>query len=112
MSAEPNPDLSKIRGWLLVCIVVLVPHGVGPFVALLTFDREALGGTLATVTLVVTGSGNLLGIALILSRNRLAPLFFTVYPPTLLLLTLLIPDLPAIVNARMAADLVDRRRLA
>jgi hypothetical protein len=52
---------------------------------------------------VVTAVGNLSGIYLILSRNRVAPAFFTLYPPLLVVLTLLEPNLLATANARLAA---------
>jgi hypothetical protein len=67
--------------------------------------REAAGiHGLGLVLLVVTAAGNLSGICLILSRNRVAPAFFTLYPPLLVVLTLLLePNLLETVNARLAA---------
>ncbi len=103
MTERSRTDLSKIRGWLLVCVLILVPHGVGAILLLLLLDSTALGGTLGTATLVVTAAGNLSGILLVLSRNRIAPAFFTLYLPALLVLNLSDPDLLGTFNARLAA---------
>lgn len=103
MTARTCSDLNEIRGWLLVCVLILVPHAVGATLALLFLDHSALGGTLGLVTLVVIAVGNLSGIFLVLSRSRIAPVFFTVYPVFLLVLTLPDSDLLGTANARLAA---------
>jgi hypothetical protein len=103
LSPSAVRDLAKIRGWLLVFAVILIPHGVGSLFVLLSPEFRGAESALGLGTLVVTAAGNLSGIVLILSRNRLAPAFFTLYPPLLLLLNLLHPDLLATANARLAA---------
>jgi hypothetical protein len=107
MTPSPSRDLSKIRGWLLFFVVILIPHGLGaPFgIALeLPLDQPVSGmDVLRVTTLAVIAVGNLLGVFLILSRNRIAPAFFTLYPLLLVLLYLLDPDPIATVNARLAA---------
>jgi hypothetical protein len=66
-------------------------------------DHSALAGTLGLVTLVVIAVGNLSGIFPVLWRSRIAPVFFTVYPVFLLVLTLLDSDLLGTANSRLAA---------
>lgn len=109
--AEPDavslPDLAKVRGWLLVFTILLLPHGVGaPFL----LSRQLSMGppvsgpeVLALASLAVTAFGNLAGVFLVLTRNRMAPAFFTIYLPLLMCLLLLDPDPIATANARLAA---------
>jgi len=94
-----------VRGWLLVFVAILIPHGLSSVVALFLPGLREVAGIhgLGLVVLGVTAVGNLSGIYLILSRNGLAPIFFTLYPPLLLSLNLLEPNLLARVNARLAA---------
>jgi len=91
-------DLSKIRGWLLVICIVLVPHIVTsallltrsmPIVISLSVE------TLRIVTQAVMLVGHITGLILIVRRNRYTPAYFTLYLPLLLLLTLADPDLAA-----------------
>lgn len=96
-------ELNTIGGWLLVMVLLLVPHTVGAPLGLVLFDGPALGGTLGAATLLVTAVGGLSGILLAFSRHRFAPAFFTLYPPLLLALNLMQPDLLGLANARLAA---------
>ena len=105
MTEGPARSLSRVRGWLLVFVVLLVPHLVSSLFILASSEFRAAAGIegLSLVTLALTAAGNLSGIVLILTRNRYAPVFFTVYPPALLFLTLLSPSLVDAANARLAA---------
>lgn len=105
MSPGSPEDLGKIRGWLLVMVVILIPHGVGGLMALFSpeFRTAAQIGSNGMALLVFTVVGNLAGILLIFTRHRLAPVFFTVYLPILFGSIFLERDLLASVNARLGA---------
>ena len=98
-----DQDLNRIRGWLLLFLLLLVPHGVGSWVLLLLPDIRAAETALGIATLLVTGAGNLTGFLLIVQRRRITPAFFSLYLPLLLALNLLNPDLVGTANARLAA---------
>jgi hypothetical protein len=98
-----DKNLNRVRGWLLVFVVILVPHGVRATLMLFSPELRSVETSMGLATLGVTAIGNLLGIALILSKHRWAPAFITLYLPLLLVLNLLNPDLVGTVNARMGA---------
>jgi hypothetical protein len=98
-----DKNLNLVRGWLLVFVVILVPHAVRATLMLFSPELRGVETSLGLATLGVTAIGNLLGIALVLSKHRLAPPFFTLYLPLLFILNLLHPDLVGTVNARTAA---------
>lgn len=101
-------ELDKIRGWLLLWVIVLIPHGVGaPILLVRQLSQSGWGpesDSLGLALLVFGGIGNLAGIFLILTRSRIAPAFFTLYPPLLLVLTLSAGDLTGTIEARLAAQ--------
>jgi hypothetical protein len=101
--AVTDKNLNRVRGWLLVFVVILVPHTVRASLMLFSPELRSVEAPLGLATLGVTAMGNLLGITLVLSKHRWAPAFITVYLPFLLVLNLLNPDLVGTVNARMAA---------
>ena len=96
---------SPLRGWPLVFAALLVPSGIGSMAAVFLPGFRAAAGIhgFGLAVLCLTALGNLGGVFLVLGRSRWAPKFFTYYPPMLLGLTLLIPDLLGSVNARLAA---------
>jgi hypothetical protein len=98
----PDENLNRVHGWLLVFVVILLPHAVRASLMLFSPEARAVETSLGLATLGITAAGNLLGIFLILSRSRFAPLFFTLYLPLLFVMNLLIPDLVGTVNARLA----------
>jgi len=107
MARERDPGLHKIRGWLLLFTILLVPHAVGSLALLL---RQLQTGTLnsgpallGAVTLGVTAVGNFTGLALILRRSPTAPAYFTLYLPLLVVLFFLDPDPVATINARLTS---------
>jgi hypothetical protein len=102
-SAVTDKNLNRVRGWLLVFVVILVPHGVRATLMLFSPELRSVETPLGLATLGVTAIGNLLSIALVLSKHRWAPAFITLYLPLLLVLNLLNPDLVGTVNARMGA---------
>lgn len=110
-AARPSRNLRHVQGptpagvWILACAILLIPGGVCSLLALFFPQlREAAGiHGFSLAILVLTAIGNLGGVCLILGRSRFAPAFFTVYPSVLLLLNLLLPDLLAAANKRLAA---------
>lgn len=84
-------------------LLLLLPHGVGSLVLLSSPAIHAVETGLGSVTLLVTGAGNLLGFFLILRRHPITPSYFSLYLPLLLALNLLNPDLVGTANGRLAA---------
>ena len=89
---EGSPrDLSRVRGWLLLFAVALVPHLVIAIVILThsgLMDLTVFGW----INLVVQLIGGSAGLVLIIARSRVAPAYFTLYIPFLVVLFLLDPD--------------------
>jgi hypothetical protein len=105
MDPQSPEDLGKVRGWLILMVVVLIPHGVGGVMALFSpeFRAAAQIGSSGLALLVFTVVGNLAGILLIVTRSRVAPVFFTLYLPILFGSIFLERNLLTSVNARLAA---------
>jgi hypothetical protein len=103
MSATTAPvlDLNRIRGWLLLFAVALIPHIVlgvlnafGSWQAL-TLPSGTGSETAEWLRFVASSTvalGNTAGLLLILTRHRYAPAYFTLYLPCLFLLFFIDPD--------------------
>jgi len=97
--------LAKVRGWLLVFTVLLIPHIVLSALILVNSWPLPAGASLSPpgwgiehlrlITQLITLVGHTTGVALIVIRHRYAPAFFTLYIPVLFLLFLLDPDIMA-----------------
>jgi hypothetical protein len=95
-------DLTRIRGWLLVFCIMLVPHIVlapliliqsWPIVSAPSADPSIVSlERTRMLTQAVILIGNSVGLALILTRSRYAPAYFTVYLLLSPLLILADPD--------------------
>ena len=109
MRHESLTEFGKVRGWLVVFLVVLVFHGLTSLAALFVPGLRAMAGVRGSDLMILGCSavGSLAGIFLILTRNRAAPLFFTVYPPLLLGVNLVLPGFRDAVHARLGAILGD-----
>ena len=103
LGAAVSREQDRIGGWLLVFLLALFPHCIGSFASLMVLGPEAWGGRYGFSVLLVTGFGNLVGILLILTKNRWAPAFFMIYLPGLVALNLLYPDVVGTANMRLAA---------
>ncbi len=97
MTGGSQKDLNKIRGWLLIFAVALVPHTVVAIFILTNSGLLAVATAepMRMVNLVVQMVGGLSGLVLILTRSRVAPAFFTLYIPLLVVIVLLDPNLAA-----------------
>ena len=97
-----SSELATIRGWLLLFAIILVPHIVTsavilahswPFVPMPDVEQDLRAvERLRSGTQAVIFIGNSVGLALLSTRNRYAPAYFTLYLPLLVLLFMADPD--------------------
>ena len=97
--------LNKIRGWLLVFFIMLIPHTPQSLMLVIkewpiVFDADPSYSmlrveTLRLVTHVVMFLGHSMSLVLIVTRNRYTPAFITVYLALLFFLTIVDPDIAA-----------------
>ncbi len=108
MTGGAQRDLSKVRGWLLLFAVALVPHTVWSVVFLTNSEFFAVVAAEPSrlVNVVTQLVGGLSGLVLIMTRSRFAPAFFTLYFPFGLVVFLMDPD-PAATRVAYAEVLVN-----
>ncbi len=94
MTGGAQRDLSKVRGWLLLFAVALVPHTVWSVLFLTNSEFFAVVAAEPSrlVSVVTQLVGGLSGLVLIMTRSRFAPAFFTLYFPFGLVVFLMDPD--------------------